>query len=263
MLTSTPKEEVDINANEYKEKFIKLKGQKMRLHKNSKKEQQPRAPETPYLSARREWNERYGSYINRAYQWRLATFGSIAVALVTSLGLVAVSLQSKVVPYAVEINDHGEVVKVRRADVMASPNANQIRASLRSWVMGARSVYSDFEAMKVKLEETYALTLPDSPAYTKLVAFHKSNNPYTRVQKENVSVEVVAVSPISDTSWQVEWTETTRDSNGKLIGTEQWQATATIAISAPSSAKQIMLNPLGVYVKDFDWTNRLQYTTNN
>ena len=39
------------------------------------------ALETPYLSARREWNERYGDYIARARSWRWAALEAIAVAL--------------------------------------------------------------------------------------------------------------------------------------------------------------------------------------
>ena len=35
----------------------------------------------PYLDARREWNERYGSYISRAKNWRLMAFGVLGVCL--------------------------------------------------------------------------------------------------------------------------------------------------------------------------------------
>lgn len=216
------------------------------------------APESPYLSARREWNERYGDYIQAAHQWRLAAMGATAVALIAVGGVVALSMQSTVVPYVVELNGHSEVVAVRRADVLAQPNANQIRAALRSWVMGARAVYTDPAAMKNLIDQTYAETLPDSPAYQKLAEFHKGNNPYQRAANETVSVEVLVAVPVSDNSWQIEWRETTRQVGGKLIRTEDWQATVTVAISPPTTAEQIMLNPLGLYVRQFDWTSRLR-----
>ena len=42
-----------------------------------KKEKAETAPsgegKNPYLNARQEWLERYGSYISRAAQWRLTT----------------------------------------------------------------------------------------------------------------------------------------------------------------------------------------------
>jgi len=214
--------------------------------------------ENPYLAARREWNERYGDYIKAAHQWRLVAVGSIAVALIAVSGLVAVSLQHKVVPYVVEMNQHSEPVAVRRADVLARPNANQIRAGLRTWIMGARSVYTDPLALKNLIDTTYAETLPDSPAFKKLAEYHQLNNPYQRAQTETVSVEVLAAVPISENTWQVEWRETRRQTSGKVISTEDWQATITVMISPPTTPQQIMLNPIGLYVQQFEWTPRLQ-----
>lgn len=66
--------------------------------------------------------------------------------------------------------------------------------------------------------------------------------------------------PVSGNDWQIEWNETTYDGSGKMSGTQQWQAMVDIVISPPTNTQQIMVNPLGVYVKDFEWTNRL--TTN-
>ena len=45
--------------------------------------------DTPYLSARREWNERYGDYIARARNWRGAAFAALAI----SAPLARMSLQ--------------------------------------------------------------------------------------------------------------------------------------------------------------------------
>ncbi|MGD9664370.1 MAG: conjugal transfer protein TrbF [Novosphingobium sp.] len=224
-----------------------------------KKRKEPSsAPETPYLAARREWNERYGSYVKAASNWRVAALASMGIALCAVGGLIAVSMQTKVVPYAVELNGHQEVVRVQRADLLSAPNANQIRASLRNWVIGARTVYGDRFAMKNLIDQTYAMTMPDSRAYTDLANYHRANNPYERAANETVSVDVKVVVPVSDTSWQVEWTETTKQTSGKVVGVQEWQGTFTIAVSPPTDAKQIMMNPLGLYVRQFSWTSRLQ-----
>lgn len=215
------------------------------------------APETPYLAGRREWNERYGSYIKRENNWRLAALGSIAVALMAVSGLVWVSGQAKVVPYAVQLNGNNEVVRVQRADVASRPNANQMRAALRNWVIGARTVYVDLRAEQALVDATYAMTLPDSPAYQNLATYHRESNPYTRAANETVEVEVKAVVPVSDETWQVEWTETTKQRSGKVVDTKQWQGTFTVLISPPTNEAQIMVNPLGIYVRQFAWTTRL------
>ena len=215
------------------------------------------APETPYLAGRREWNERYGSYIKRENNWRLVAFGSLAVALMSVSGLVWVSGQAKVVPYAVQLNGNSGVVRVQRADVASRPNANQMRAALRNWVIGARTVYVDLRAEQALVDATYAMTLPDSPAYQNLATYHRESNPYTRATNETVEVEVKAVVPVSDETWQVEWTETTKQRSGKIVDTKQWQGTFTVLISPPTNEAQIMVNPLGIYVRQFAWTTRL------
>lgn len=222
-----------------------------------KEKQDSNASETPYLSARREWNERYGDYIKAAHHWRLAAIGSIGVALVCSGGMVALALQQQVVPYAVEFNEHHEPVRVTRADVMTSPSASQIRAGLRTWVMGARSVYLDRRAMRDMMISTYAMTQPGSAAYGALAEFHKENDPYKLSQDHTVEVAVNTVLQLTEDTWRIEWTETSRQLSGRVIGSRTWQTTATIAIVPPTDESQILLNPIGMYVRSFDWSGRI------
>jgi type IV secretion system protein VirB5 len=213
---------------------------------------------SPYLAAREEWNERFGSYVKAARDWKRLAYLEGGILLVLVGGFVLLSLQSKVAPYVARVNSAGEVVNVQRADVAATPNTNEIRAALRSWVIGARTVYIDPLAMKSAVDQTYAETLPRSPAYSMLAEYHRANNPYDRAHAEAVAVDVAAVLQVSDRTWQIEWTETTRTATGAPTRVEQWQATTTVVLSPPTDAQQIMVNPLGVYVQQFDWRPRLQ-----
>lgn len=118
----------------------------------------PAPPETPYLAARREWNERYGDFISRANNWRVAALGSIGVSLILAAGLVWVAGQHKVVPYMVETNGYGEVTRVVRADAASKPNEKQMKAALRQWITGARTVYVDARAGTTR--STAGLVMP-------------------------------------------------------------------------------------------------------
>ena len=109
---------------------------------------------TPYLSARREWNERYGDYIARARSWRWAAFAALAVSLVLAIGVVWQAAQSKVVPYVVEVDKLGDAVAVARADRAAPADVRVIKAQLAAWIVDVRSVSSDPLAQKSR-----ALTL--------------------------------------------------------------------------------------------------------
>lgn len=229
----------------------------MKLTKKTNETPEDNLPSTPYFNARREWNERYGDYIDNANSWRVGALAAIVCCIILAIGNVYQSTQNKIVPYIVETNAHNEVTRVQRADVAARPTNNQIVATLRNWLIGARTVYVDLRAQQTIVDSTYAATLPDSQAYQSLANYHRENNPYSRAANETVEITVNAVVPVSEESWQIEWTETVRQRSGKIVSTKQWQGTFTIIIVAPTDEAQIMVNPLGVYVRQYAWTIRL------
>jgi type IV secretion system protein VirB5 len=212
--------------------------------------------ENRYLASRQEYMEQTGSLVKAMHQWRLASIIQAVALIILSAGFVAVALQHRVVPYAVAFNEHSEVVRVGRADVLAHPTTNQTRASLRNWIIGARTVYGDRRALQAQLDLTYAMTLPDSAAFKSLTTFHRENNPYARSQKEAVEVAVNSVMPLTDETWRIEWTETTKQANGQVLDTKIWQGSFTVVIVPPADDSQILINPLGVYVKQFTWAIR-------
>jgi type IV secretion system protein VirB5 len=210
----------------------------------------------PYLEGSRAFMEQNGAVIVAANFWRLLCFVLSVALIILAGGFVWVSSQHRVVPYAVEFNEHSEVARVTRADVMPVPNANQVRASIRQWVIGAKTVYGDLRALQAMLDQTYATTLPGSPADKAIRSFHEGNNPYERASKETVEVAVNSVMPLGGDTWRVEWTEKTKAANGQVVDTKVWQGSCTVVIVPPVDDKQILVNPIGVYVKDFTWSVR-------
>lgn len=211
---------------------------------------------TPYLKAQGAFNEMYATYYNAARYWRHMAYGAWAVAAITAGGLVAVSLQHKVVPYAVEYNAHGEPVRITRADEMEQPNHNQVRAALRSWLVGVRTVYVDRRAQDNLIKASMAMTLPQSAAYQSVADYLQANNPYEISRKETVEVVVNSVRSVSDRTWLIEWTETRKQITGKVIDSRVWQGSFLAVIVPPTDEGQIMVNPVGVFVQQFSWGER-------
>lgn len=212
--------------------------------------------ENPYLNGSKAFMEQYGSIIVAANQWRLISIVEGIALIILIAGFVFLSLQHKVVPYAVEFNEHAEVARVTRAEAMSAPKENQIRASIREWLIGAKTVYGDLRAQQALLDKTYAMTLPGSPADKAIRTFHEANNPYAISEKETKEIAVNAVMPLGGDTWRIEWTEKTKQKSGLVIDTQVWQGTATVVIVPPADDKQILINPIGVYLKDFTWSIR-------
>jgi type IV secretion system protein TrbF len=83
-------------------------------------------PETPYQRAGQLWDERIGSARVQARNWRLMAFGCLFLTAGTSAGLAWQSLQSRVVPYVVEVDRLGEARAVQPADVAYRPTDPQV-----------------------------------------------------------------------------------------------------------------------------------------
>lgn len=209
-----------------------------------------------YLAARREWNERYGSYIAEAHAWRLAALVSLGVAFIAVAGVAWIGTQNRVVPYVVQTDKLGDAIAVRRADVAAPIDSRLIRAQLARWVSDVRSVYVDVAAEKHIVAEGYAMVDRNAAAGPTLNDWFSRNDPFKRARDDTVAVAVQSVLPLSGDTWRVEWREDTRTRQGALESSQQWQATITISINPPTDDTTILLNPTGLYVESFDWSQR-------
>lgn len=213
---------------------------------------------SPYLDdARGAFNEMYGSYVRAAKQWRWGCFGALTVLGISVAGNVMQISQQKIVPYAVEFNEHAEAVRITRVDEMAQPNEGQIRAALRNWIFGARTVYVDRRAQDNIFKTTYAMTLPNSSAYKALYDYHTENNPYQVAETTTIEISVNNIRAIPDSAtWLIEWTETRKDRSGRVLDNRLWNGTATVVIVPPTEESQMMANPIGLFVEQFSWGPR-------
>ena len=149
----------------------------------------------PYLTARREWNERYGDYIARARNWRLAAFGSTFISAILAVGVIWLASQIKLVPYVVEVDKLGAAIPVQRADRAATPDRRVIRAQIAAWIEAVRTVSSDPIAQKAILVRAYGLV--DSSGAGFLNDYYKGNSPFDAGQQQTVACSVDAVLPLA------------------------------------------------------------------
>lgn len=204
----------------------------------------------PYLSARREWDERYGDAIARAYSWRLAAFGSLAVAAIAAIGVVYIGAQPKTKPYVIALDQLGDPVAFARP-AAGSPVAQRIlEAQLASWVWNARTVLSDPAAQKTLLRKVYAMAGVDAAGF--LNRYYAANPPFGDF---SVAITITSVLPISPDTWQVNWDEQ-RSENGQPQAVAHWKAEITTGIDTKlaQNPRVLLDNPLGIFVRAIAWT---------
>jgi type IV secretion system protein TrbF len=224
-----------------------------------KREERPEPGEfNPYLAARREWDERYGDQISRAKNWRTMAMLSGLVALLATSGMIWLSVRSHVVPFVVLVDSLSRPIASGIAE-QASGNDDRLRrASIFTWVENLRLVTTDGISQRRAIDRVYAAIANGSAAQTFISDFYRADPPSKRAQTETVSVEVTSVLPTSDRTYEVEWTETTRDLYGAAKSTDRWKGSFSVVINPPRDERQARINPVGLYVTNASWAKILQ-----
>ncbi|HQS45171.1 MAG: conjugal transfer protein TrbF [Rhizobiales bacterium 24-66-13] len=214
-------------------------------------------PDNPYLAARQEWSERYGSYVKAARTWRMVGAISLALALVSTSYALYQSTQVRLVPYIVEVDKLGSAVTAGFPAQIEYADPRVVRAALAGFVTNFRSVTPDAVVQKQYIDRVYAMLRTTDPATEKVNGWFRSASPFDKARTATTSVEVNTVVPLSTRSFQIDWTEFERDRKGKEIGTRRFRGVATVVLIPPQDEAVIRLNPIGLYLKDFDWTAQI------
>ena len=212
------------------------------------------APETPYQRAGQMWDERIGSPRVQTANWRLFAFGCLGLAGGLAVSNVWQSMQSRVVPYVIEVDRLGEARSVAPAIQNYKPTDGQIAWHLGRFISNVRSVSTDAVLVKKSWLDAYDFATDRAAIF--LNEYARTNDPFAGIGERGVSVQVTSVVRASDTSFQVKWTESTYE-RGSLAKTERWTAMLTTVVRSPKTADALRRNPLGLFVNAIDWAREL------
>ncbi len=231
---------------------------KLKLPKRTDYHQAVAIADNPYLNAQNVWLERYGHFIAQAYNWRLIAMLEAVALTVGIFGLIYVAGQSKFVPYIVAVDKLGLPISVHLADRASPIDERVVHAQLANWISNARGVVTDRIVEKSNLDAVYSMILDGSAARGYLDSWYPTNghSPFERAHKETVSIGVDAILPVSNQTYVVQWAETVRDLGGRVISTQHWEASISIAFTPPTDEAAIIRNPLGVFITSLNWTQK-------
>lgn len=210
--------------------------------------------ETPYQKAAQVWDERIGSARVQAKNWRLMAFGSLLLAGGFAAALVWQSARGTVVPWVVQVDRLGQAQAVEPAVADYRPTDPQIAWHLARFIEQVRSISADAIIVRQNWLRAYDLTT-DRGALT-LNDYARANDPFSRVGKQQIAVEVSSVIRASPDSFRVAWVER-RYQDGSLASTERWTAILTVVIQPPRDPERLRKNPLGVFVNAINWSKEL------
>lgn len=211
-------------------------------------------PETPYQRAAQVWDDRIGSARVQAKNWRLMAFGSLALSAGLSAALVWQSLSGSVVPWVVQVDKIGAAQAVAPATADYRPTDPQIAFHLARFIEEVRSIPAD--AIIVRQNWLRAYDFTTQAGALALNDYARANDPFTKVGKTQIAVDVSSVIRASPDSFRVAWVQRTYQ-DGSLASTERWTAILTVVVQVPRDAEKLRANPLGIYVTAINWSKEL------
>jgi len=213
--------------------------------------------ENPYLAARQEWNERYGNLAVAAKTWRLAALLALSVCLVLAVGAIYLASQNTLVPYVVELDRSGLPTHVALANqgLPSQLKTRVVRAQLAQFVKDVREVVTDKALQRRAFTRAYSYLSRQHPAYQRITKFHEDHSPLR--DDETVVVEISQILPLSANSWRIEWQEKSYGRGGRAISSARMAGIATVQVGEEVREETLLLNPLGLYVLDFNWSRDL------
>jgi type IV secretion system protein VirB5 len=210
--------------------------------------------ESPYQRAAQEWDNRIGSAVVQAKNWRLAAFGALGLAALALGGFIYQSSHTTIATYVVPIDKYGRPGRIELADKAYSPTVAETGYFLADWVRLTRS--KSIDPIVIRDNWTRAYRFVAGPAIGQLNDYAKSHDPFANAGSQAINVQIVSVLPRSPHTYQVQWRETTFD-QGVSSAAANWTGLLTVKIDAPKDEAELRANPLGIFITSFQWSQEL------
>ena len=169
-------------------------------------------------------------------------------------GIIWQGARGSIVPWVVQVDKLGEAQSVAAADASYSPSDPQIAFHLARFIEQVRAVPDD--PIIVRQNWLRAYDFATDKGALALNDYARSNDPFARIGKEQVGIDVTSVIRASASSFRVAWVER-RYRDGSLAETSRWTAILTIAVQTPRTPDALRKNPLGIFVNAINWSKEL------
>ena len=212
-------------------------------------------PGHPYLDGRYAFERLFGDLARGKHSWQAATFLSLLLNVVLTVGYLHLASQQKVIPYIVELDALGEMRASGKLSVQEVPE-RAITAVLRRFVHNLRTVPTDARLLNIRLQDAraYAYGRAAKTLITDLDRDREKlermlNRGHTRYVEEISSVLKV---PGQGVLYRVSWRELV--TMGHEEHASAYEGHFQVRVEPPEDEESVISNPLGIYIMDYSLT---------
>ncbi len=216
--------------------------------------------ETPFLRAKQQWDDRIGSSVVQAKNWRMAFFLSSLMSLTLLVACLYQVRERKIIPIIVGIDkERGEPVVIGPAGENSyKPQLQEIKYFLSQFITSVRSVPTDPVLIKHQWMRAYKFLRPEASNMLNDLTNKDENSPLKRIGEQTVIIKPISVTQVSETnSFQARWEEIIYEKQGSLKERYVMTGIFTIDLDPPRTEENLLVNPLGLFIKNFQWNREL------
>jgi type IV secretory pathway TrbF-like protein len=213
--------------------------------------------ETPYQRAQQAWDDRIGGARVQARNWRIAAFGSMAIAAMALGGYIAERGETHVATYVIPVDRYGHPGRIELAGRAYQPTTAEVGYFLAdwiSWVRGRSPV--DPIVNRANLLRAYSFVTGAAEGDLDTMAKASADQAIADKSQTAITAEVQSVLQRSPTSYQLSWTERS-ESAGQTPVLRRWTGLFTTRISPPKDEAALRRNPLGLFITNFQISQEL------
>ncbi|MDE3021172.1 MAG: type IV secretion system protein [Pseudomonadota bacterium] len=203
---------------------------------------------------KKEWFEAFGAPTVNANRWFLISM-ALAVCLVAlSIAFAHLFPLKTVVPYIVSVDQSGYVSADSATAQHYVPGEAEKRYFLAKWV---RDLYTIDNTLTVQyLKDDYSVTM--DKAIPEFKDFMHQDNPLQQLSDNPQTIRTVtinSVSFVSSSTALIRFVTEKRNADGSLSNRTMRLAAIDFKIIPPTTAQEILTNPIGLFIDNFDITD--------
>ena len=215
---------------------------------------------TPFKLAKEAWDTRIGTSVVQARNWRFAFLASSTLLLLSTVAMILLINQQRIIPVIVALDkESGEPSVVGPVDERKyQPGSLEVKYFLSQFIRYVRSVPLDQVVIKQNWLHAYSFLRKEAAGLLNDMTQKDPNSPLNKIGKVVVSVQPISIVQIPQTnSYQMRWKETVYTNQGSKLEEYTMLATFIIELEAPKDEQTLQANPLGLFIKNFQWNREL------
>lgn len=213
--------------------------------------------DNPYTALQKGWTDKLQKAERRnnvsAFALCLLSVGLMA----SVFGNVYLSVFRAPVPYVLQVDENQRAVYAGHLTASSERVKEEwIPSQLIQFVERWRTVTPDNTLQKRMITNLYCMVNENGQSQEKLNEYFQQdkNNPFELNTEVSISTQISSILKQTANTWIVEWIETTRGMDGRIIDEPLTYKVNLYLAKGEPTGDCFEGNPLGLYVKQMEWT---------